>query len=66
MTLAGEKGVKALQSQPFRLQSSRCWGEGDRRITCVACHVRINRWNGSRSPTTADACNAIARSGAVP
>lgn len=38
VTLAGEKGVKALRSQPFRLQSSRCWGEGDRRITCVACH----------------------------
>jgi Cytochrome c554 and c-prime len=38
VTLAGDKGVKALRSQPFRLQSSRCWGEGDRRITCVACH----------------------------
>ena len=38
VTLAGEKGVKALRSQPFRLQSSNCWGEGDRRLTCVACH----------------------------
>jgi hypothetical protein len=38
VTLAGEKGVKALRSQPFRLQSSKCWGDGDRRITCVACH----------------------------
>jgi hypothetical protein len=38
VTLAGEKGISALRSQPFRLQSSRCWGEGDRRITCVACH----------------------------
>ena len=36
--LAGQKGIAALRSQPFRLQSSRCWGEGDRRITCVACH----------------------------
>jgi cytochrome c553 len=38
VTLAGDKGVKALRSQPFRLQSSKCWGDGDRRITCVACH----------------------------
>lgn len=36
--LAGEKGVAALRSQPYRLQSSRCWGEGDARVTCVACH----------------------------
>jgi hypothetical protein len=36
--LAGEKGVAALRSQPHRLQSSRCWGEGDARLTCVACH----------------------------
>lgn len=38
VTLAGEKGVRALRSQPFRLQSSRCWADGDRRLTCVACH----------------------------
>jgi cytochrome c554/c'-like protein len=38
VTLAGEKGIAALRSQPFRLQSSRCWGEGDERLTCVACH----------------------------
>jgi Cytochrome c554 and c-prime len=36
--LANEKGIAALRSQPYRLQSSRCWGEGDARITCVACH----------------------------
>jgi hypothetical protein len=36
--LAGEKGIAALRSQPHRLQSSRCWGDGDARITCVACH----------------------------
>jgi len=36
--LAGEKGMAALRSQPNRLQSSRCWGEGDARITCTACH----------------------------
>ena len=38
VTLAGDKGIAALRSQPFRLQSSRCWGEGDARLTCVACH----------------------------
>jgi hypothetical protein len=36
--LAGERGIAALRSQPFRLQSSQCWTSGDRRITCVACH----------------------------
>jgi hypothetical protein len=36
--LAGERGIAALRSQPYRLQSSRCWGEGDARLTCVACH----------------------------
>jgi hypothetical protein len=36
--LAGEAGVAALRSQPHRLQSSRCWKEGDARLTCVACH----------------------------
>ena len=36
--LADEKGIAALRSQPYRLQSSRCWGKGDRRLTCVACH----------------------------
>lgn len=36
--LAGEEGIAALRSQPNRLQSSKCWGEGDARITCVACH----------------------------
>jgi hypothetical protein len=35
--LAGERGIAALRSQPFRLQSSRCWS-GDRRLACVACH----------------------------
>jgi hypothetical protein len=36
--LANERGLAALRSQPHRLQSSPCWGEGDDRITCVACH----------------------------
>lgn len=36
--LAGEKGIAALRSQPHRLQSSRCWSDGDARLTCTACH----------------------------
>jgi len=36
--LADEKGLAALRSQPYRLQSSRCWSGGDRRLTCIACH----------------------------
>jgi hypothetical protein len=36
--LAGEKGLAALRSQPYRLLSSRCWSGGDARITCAACH----------------------------
>ncbi len=28
----------ALRSQPYQLQVSRCWGKGDARITCIACH----------------------------
>jgi hypothetical protein len=38
VTLAGEKGLASLRSQPFRLQSSRCWGEGDARLACTSCH----------------------------
>jgi hypothetical protein len=38
--LANEKGVARLRSQPYRLQSSRCWTAtgGEERITCTACH----------------------------
>jgi hypothetical protein len=36
--LAGITGVSKVRSQPYRLQSSKCWGKGDSRITCVACH----------------------------
>lgn len=31
-------GISNVRSQPYRLQSSKCWGKGDARITCVACH----------------------------
>jgi len=36
--LARISGVSEVRSQPYRLQSSKCWGKGDARITCVACH----------------------------
>ena len=38
IALEGSTGPIALRSQPYRLESSRCWGPGDVRLTCVACH----------------------------
>jgi len=31
-------GVANVRFQPYRLESSRCWGNGDERLTCPACH----------------------------
>ena len=31
-------GILNLRFAPYRLEKSRCWGKGDPRITCVACH----------------------------
>jgi hypothetical protein len=36
--LSGVKGVSNAKSQPYRLEGSKCWGNGDARLTCVACH----------------------------
>jgi hypothetical protein len=36
--LSGVKGVSTVKSQPYRLENSKCWGKGDARLTCVACH----------------------------
>ncbi len=37
--LNGGSGVATVLFQPYRLQSSKCWGEkGDARLTCVSCH----------------------------
>jgi hypothetical protein len=36
--LSGVTGVSNAKSQPYRLESSKCWGKGDARLTCVACH----------------------------
>jgi hypothetical protein len=38
VALAGSKGIFNLRFQPYRLETSRCWGKGDARLTCVACH----------------------------
>lgn len=36
--LGGITGVSSVRSQPYRLESSKCWGQGDARLTCIACH----------------------------
>jgi hypothetical protein len=36
--LSGVKGVSNAKSQPYRLEESKCWGKGDARLTCIACH----------------------------
>jgi Cytochrome c554 and c-prime len=34
----GIVGVANVRFQPYRLENSRCWGKGDDRLTCIACH----------------------------
>jgi len=36
--LSGVKGVSTARSAPYRLVTSKCWGQGDARLTCTACH----------------------------
>jgi hypothetical protein len=36
--LSGVKGVSTARSAPYRLVTSKCWGKGDERLTCTACH----------------------------
>ncbi len=37
--LAGVKGASTTRSAPYRLVTSKCWGDkGDNRLTCTACH----------------------------
>ena len=31
-------GVYNVRFAPYRLEDSRCWGKGDARLTCMACH----------------------------
>ena len=35
---SGAKGVATARSAPYRLVTSKCWGKGDVRLTCIACH----------------------------
>jgi hypothetical protein len=34
----GFTGIMTVRFPVYRLERSRCWGTGDRRVTCVACH----------------------------
>jgi len=38
VTLTGSSGIKSLRFPPYRIENSRCWGNGDARLSCVACH----------------------------
>lgn len=38
VALANTAGVANVRFQPYRLEKSRCWGKGDARLTCIACH----------------------------
>jgi hypothetical protein len=60
----GIKGVENVRFQPYRLESSRCWYEGDARLTCTACHDPHQPLN--HDPAAYDekclACHASSRS----
>lgn len=34
----GATGVANVRFQPYRLENSRCWGDGDARLTCITCN----------------------------
>lgn len=36
--LGGMTGMVTVRFQPYRLEKSKCWGKGDARLTCMACH----------------------------
>jgi hypothetical protein len=38
VVLAGTKGLFNVRFQAYRLETSRCFGTGDARLTCVSCH----------------------------
>jgi hypothetical protein len=38
VTQDGLIGAGTLRFPAYRLEKSRCWGNGDSRVTCVACH----------------------------
>ncbi len=38
VALSGVTGILTLRFPAYRLQRSRCWGTGDARLVCTACH----------------------------
>lgn len=36
--LMGNPRIMNVRFQPYRLAKSPCWGKGDARLTCIACH----------------------------
>jgi hypothetical protein len=38
VTLAQDNGPRSLRFPAYRLENSKCWGKGDARLTCIACH----------------------------
>lgn len=38
VNLAGLTGLGTLRFPAYRLEKSQCWGKGDARVTCIACH----------------------------
>src|SRR5262249_5657998 len=52
--LSGMKGIANVRAQPYRLMSSKCWGTGDVRLRCFACHdphVEVSKDAGSYDGT---------------
>jgi hypothetical protein len=43
----GLLGVANVRFQPYRLENSRCWGDGDARLACIACHDPHQQLNHS-------------------
>lgn len=38
IVLSGSTGLENVRFPAYRLQKSRCWGQGDSRLVCAACH----------------------------
>lgn len=38
VSLSFVSGIFTLRFPAYRLEQSRCWGTGDARLTCIACH----------------------------
>jgi hypothetical protein len=38
VSLSSVNGIFNLRFPAYRLEQSRCWGNGDARLTCIACH----------------------------